>query len=266
MILQVKNMAGYDQPITLHTGEAKTVMAGQAIKINTGADKRLLSYYASLVNYNFEVTSLEASSQEINSLEDAIQKINSLKRSTEKKEVLQESKSYPSPVDAYVAPNNPVVEPVTLDKVFNNEPITKVVQTPIVEENVIPQTPAPKTTEPVTIPNQRVTLVEETLEGTNVVADFTPQLPDDYPEDPHAVAELAKIEAQEKAVKDAQTEKSSASAQLEELDESTLKKILYEVFEEQTKLRSKWKLVNHIIELIEDSDVTLDEIMDKYSN
>ena len=256
MILQVKNSAEYDQPITLHTGEAKTVAAGSAIKVNTGFDKRLISYYASLVNYNFDLTVLEATGQEVNSFEDAISRLNNFKRVSDSRKVLQDQKVFPEQQKIVAEPQSvrtEIYNPVTIDKIFNNEPIptVKKLDTPVVTN--VPKVEAkpivvdPKIGEP--------------------IPDYSPDIPADYPDDPRAVAELKRIEQEEQEAKRAQEESDNKWYKLDDCcSDEALKKILLDEFGENTRLKSRSKIIYHIIEVADDAQLDVYELAEKFAD
>jgi len=255
MILRVRNAEDYDQQITLHTGEAKTVQAGLAVVINTGSDKRLASFYASLINYNFDVTVLNGSGEEINNFNDAVSRITKVNNIASNNKVLQDGKTYPDrqePKGERVSTYNPQV----LDeyKPSNNVPLDKVPYEP-------KNTNVPK----VQVPVQKDGPVELFDSKLGIkIDDLTPQLPDDYPDDPNAAAEVARLEAQEAANNKEKELADKKYAMLDSLEEDKLKELLYNEFEENTRLRSKYKIIYHIIELADEDGRNVMELVNKY--
>lgn len=239
MILQIKNVAEYDQPITLHTGEAKTIEAGTSIKVNTGTDRRLINFYASLVNYSFDVIVSEASGQEMNSFEDAIYRLKEMRASADRSKSLADTKVYPGTTEAYssgpIEPRDPYNPKTLLDDKKEVDPIVRV-HNPVVIDSKVGE----------------------------IVPDYSPSIPEDFPEDPNAEAELKRIEAAEAKAQEDQNSNQAKYDALDKFDEDTLKKILYDKFEETTKLRSKWKIIYHIIELIDDAGMDVFSIVGEY--
>lgn len=257
MILQITNLAEYNQDITLHTGEAKTVVAGQALRINTGTDKRLAGFYASLINYDFDVKVLEASGQEVNNFEDAINRLTAIKEAAQRNKIFQEKKVYPEDKPAPYTPAlvSDIEDPVTIDqKPVTNQPIARKASPQV--ENVIPRTQVPQQVDgPVVIVDSKL--------GT-IIEDMTPVLPDDYPDDPNAAAEVARYERQEEQAKKAQDDSDNKWYKLDELDEETLKTLLNQEFGETTRLKNKSKIIYHIIDLADADEINVYELVDKY--
>lgn len=268
MILQVKNLSDHNQPITLHTGESKVIESGSAIKINTGTDKRLINFYAQLVNYEFDIQATEASGQEMNHLADALERLRVVSKVAASNKVLQDKKVFPESQsvsnETPVEPRTPY-NPKTLDeaKASQNNPI------PLVEkksyETEVPkvQYSAPPVAGPGIEPNP---VVMDSKIG-EPIPDYSAQLPTDYPDDPNAVAELNRIEQAEAKAKAEQESSDAKWYELDKLDDETLKRVLAEKFEEpNTKLRNKSKIIYHIMDLAEDAGIDVYELVAEYLN
>lgn len=241
MILLVKNLAEYDQPITMHTGEEKSILAGSAIRINIGSDKRLMSFYASLISSNFDVEYLQASSQEINQFNDVMTRLKFMRDRANSMNVLQDSKEYPSPT------------PKVINAEVSNGPVTLLDNK---SDNL-----APKRMNNI-MNDQHVTIIDSKL--GEVIQDLTPILPEDYPENPAAEAEVRRLEEAENKLIDTAKDTDSKWYALDELSDNKLKEMLLNEFEETTKLRSKSKIIYHIIELADDEGKDVYELIDKY--
>lgn len=266
MILQIKNITNYDQSINLHTGQSMTITSGLSIKVDTGTDPRLAKYYASLTSYGFEVLLLQAQGNEANIFQDALDRLSEINAAAKRAQSMQDKTVYAHENASYhieVPHQTPAPNPVTIGDIFNNEPINKV-QSVVVESSVpkvqYSQSGASQAS------SQKVELVEILDTGVNIVEDHTPILPEDYPDNPNAVAALKKIEMQEKQLLAELDPDQAKYDELMKYSAAKLKEILMTEFNESTSLRSASKIARHIIEVAKDTESDLDAIIKKYSD
>lgn len=260
MILQITNKATHDQLINLHTGQSMTISAGFGIKVDTGTDPRLAKYYASLINYNFDVTLLQASGNEANVFQDALDRLSEIKSSSQRAQSLQSNVTVPTVNTPHmeVPYQTPAPQPVTIDAVFNNEPMGKVVTNPVVDSQI------PKVAYSEVSAKHNESIPDTTAITGAEIPNFTPEIPDDYPDNPNAIAELHRLEMQEQRLKQELNPDQAKYDALKEFDASKLKEILQNEFNESTSLRSVDKIVHHIVTLADDAGVDVLEVVAKY--
>lgn len=277
MIIQILNNSKENKTIRLHNGTKTSVNAGCAIRVNTLGDMRLPSYYASLINAGYTVTSIEAEGNEYNALMDAIARIEAGKKRVEEEKVLQTQNVYRSPEKPYLETEVQSVNdsPVTVDQIFNNDPININARqnnpnvAPIVQQiskeqlaessqkPIVVQTPNPVVTQ-----SQRKNIIDTKI--GDVIEDLTPILPDDYPDDPTALAEVNRLETESKINTQKIGQKTVFSQALQQCTDSQLKILLKEVFAEETRMRSRDKIISHIIDLCEDNGQNPVFLADQY--
>lgn len=245
MILQVRNTLDTDQVVQLHTRVVQTVIAGSAIRVDTGSDRRLVNYYTSLVNYGFEVSILEADGQEENSFYDAIERIKEANARYKRARSFQDNKIYPP--EGFKAREDssnakPSQPPVTLEDTAKSRQF-EVGKTSNVGNGVVPRT-----------------LIDSKL--GEIVEGHTNPIPDDFPEVSDPI--LNKIEADERKDQEDQELEDRKWYKLDELDEDQLKDLLYEKYGESTRLKKKSKIIYYIMELADDAGDDVFNLVDEY--
>lgn len=276
MIIQILNQSNENKSIRLHNGQITVVNPGNAIRVNTLGDMRLPSYYASLVNEGYSVTDIESEGNEHNALMDALERIKIGKQRAESQKILQTRDIYRNPQKPYLETEVQSVNesPVTLDQIFNNDPINVNARqnnptvAPIVQQITKEQLaesrkqPVVHTPSPI-IPQSQKTNILDTKTG-QVIEDLTPVLPDDYPDDPVAAAEVERLEKEAQLSSQLAGQRNVYVHALQQCNDVQLKLILKEVFSEDTRMRSRDRIISHIIDLCEEDNQNPIFIADQY--
>ena len=96
------------------------------------------------------------------------------------------------------------------------------------------------------------THIEDTKTGM-LIEDLTPQLDINYPDLPEAVAEVNRLEAEAKQSALQASQRQAFSTALGNCSDAQLKLLLSEIYGENTRMKSKDKIISHIIDLAEDA-------------